>query len=332
MRTWLALALLASVVSCTPAPSDGSGRPPVAPVAVEEGPPLARALAAPAGSDIPRNDVPAPADSAAPAAPAAAPYDLAADLDRLEKEALKDLGPRTSVARLRRTYLVVGSRATVQSSLDFIENVLDAFYNGRFDRTVDQALPVYLFGDAGSYEAYCKKQYNSPCISIYGFFSYADHRLVMNVGLGIGTLSHELVHPIVAVDFPAAPTWINEGIASLFEAPLMPKKGVIHGARNWRHPRLMAGLQRPAEQAHTTLPVLFSLSDNAFRDDKEDLHYAMARYFCQWLDGQGKLWPFYRAWRDSRGADPTGEKSFKEVTGKTVAESQEAWARWVRGL
>jgi len=43
----------------------------------------------------------------------------------------------------------------------------------------------------------------------------------MNAGLGLGTLTHELIHPIVETDFPRAPTWINEGIASLFEAPMI---------------------------------------------------------------------------------------------------------------
>jgi hypothetical protein len=328
MRRWLLLALLAATPACTPAPADGPGRPPQSPVFPEEvapPPPPPQALAAPSGSEQPRNDLPLPPSPGVP-------YDLAADLARLEKEARKDLGEKVTVTRMRQTYLLVGSRATVQSSVDFVDNVLDAFYNGRFDRTVDQALPVYLFGDPGSYEAYCKKQYGAGCISIYGFFSYADHRLVMNVGLGIGTLSHELVHPIVAVDFPAAPTWINEGIASLFEAPVMPKKGVIHGVRNWRLPRLKTGLSSAKEHAHVTLPVLFSLSDAAFRDDQEDLHYAMARYFCQWLDGKNQLWPFYRAWRDSKGLDESGEKSFKQVTGQSVAEAQEEWIKWVRGL
>jgi hypothetical protein len=28
-----------------------------------------------------------------------------------------------------------------------------------------------------------------------------------------------------------------------------------------------------------------------------------ARTFCQWLDGRGLLWPFYRAWRDGVAED-----------------------------
>ena len=39
------------------------------------------------------------------------------------------------------------------------------------------------------------------------------------------TITHELVHPIVESDFPRAPTWIDEGLASLFEAPVLPRPG-----------------------------------------------------------------------------------------------------------
>ena len=50
------------------------------------------------------------------------------------------------------------------------------------------------------------------------------------------------------------------------------------------------------------------MSDATFRDDDESLHYAMARYACQWLDERGQLWSFYRAWRDDVTDDPTGER------------------------
>jgi len=38
----------------------------------------------------------------------------------------------------------------------------------------------------------------------------------------------------------------------------------------------------------------------------ESLHYALARSVCAWLDEQGKLWAFYRAWRDGVGRMRTG--------------------------
>jgi len=40
-----------------------------------------------------------------------------------------------------------------------------------------------------------------------------------HVSLGAGTLVHEMVHAFMAANFPAAPIWFNEGLASLFEQP-----------------------------------------------------------------------------------------------------------------
>jgi hypothetical protein len=62
------------------------------------------------------------------------------------------------------------------------------------------------------------------------------------------------------------------------------------------------------------------------------LNYASARYFCQWLDQKNLLWPFYQRWRDSHADDPTGEKAFVAVVGKTPAEADAEWARWVQNL
>ena len=278
--------------------------------------------------------------SAAPAASAAASLALAAPaletVEQLRQRARRELGERTSFALVRERFLMVGApgwgEGGVKSSAAFSERVLGALLNGRFDRLPAGTLPVYLFGNATSYEAYCQKQYGGACVSVYGFFSPADRRLVMNVGLGIGTLSHELVHPLVEVDFPLAPTWLNEGIASLFEAPLLPREGEIHGAKNWRYPRLQGALGSARERSKVSVEAIFALSDGVFRRDDEDLNYALARYLCQWLDSRQQLWPFYRGWRDGVATDPTGEKAFRAATGQTPAEATAAWLRWVRAL
>jgi len=75
------------------------------------------------------------------------------------------------------------------------------------------------------------------------------------------------------------------------------------------------------------------MSDEAFRDRDEDLHYATARYACQWLDEKRVLWDFYHRWRDGYAADPTGEKAFAAVLGgQTPREARASWTAWVRRL
>ena len=246
----------------------------------------------------------------------------------------EELGERARTA-VAGDWFVLGAppgSGAVDSSLPFVQQVLEALFHQRFSRGPSSAISVYLFPDANSYERYCRATFQEPCISVYGFFSPARRSLVMNLGLGIGTLSHELVHPILEADFPGAPTWLNEGIASLYEAPVLPRRGEIHGRKNWRYARLRSALGSAKGREQVTLAALFEMSDARFRGSGEDLHYAMARYACQWLDERGQLWDFYHAWRDGFASDTRGDKAFGSVVGRTPAEANEDWRRWVIGL
>lgn len=285
---------------------------------------------------LPSRAAPGPASGPAPApAPGAPAYDLPADREARIREARASLGPRTEASTVSDVFVLLGAGEwrgpAFQRSVSLVQSAMDAFLNGRFAKKPDHAISVYLFANAASYEAFCKSTYGAPCIAHYGFYEPGKRFMVMNAGLGLGTLTHELVHPLVEADFPGAPTWLNEGIASVFEAPVIPKAGEIHGAKNWRHPRLLRALDGP-EKATTRLETLFAMSDTTFRGDGEDLHYAMARYTCQWLDQRGRLWAFYQRWRDDAANDPTGEKAFAHVTGQTPGEATGAWSKWVRAL
>lgn len=257
-------------------------------------------------------------------------YDLVADLASRVADAKRELGDATPASVEADVFVVAGPGAS--GTVKFVRDTLAAYFNGRFDKRPARAVSIYMFASAAPYEAYCKKRWNEACLSPYGFYHPDPRIIVMNAGPGIGTLSHELVHPIVETDFPRAPTWINEGIASLFEAPVMPRAGEIHGAKNWRHPRLIAGLASPKERDEAKLDALFGMTDARFRGDNERLHYATARYVCQWLDSRGELWPFYRKWRDNVASDPTGARAFAEVTKLTPEQASEAWLKWVRSI
>jgi hypothetical protein len=261
-------------------------------------------------------------------------YDLRADVEARSAEARRELGARTGAQTVENVFLLISPPGQGSSNRTGIltKQVLNAYFNGRFDKRPTQAVSVYLFQEAKSYEAYCQQRWSEPCGSPFGFYRPDERRIVMNVGPGIGTLTHELVHPIIQTDFPGAPEWLNEGIASLFEALTMPAPGQIHGVKNWRHARLLRALRSAEQRDEASLPRLLALDDSAFRNDDEDLHYATARYFCQWLDQQGKLWSFYRQFRDHHERDPTGERAFVANVGKTPAEANAAWASWVKRL
>jgi len=271
----------------------------------------------------------------APPVPPTSHYDLAHDLGVRDADAHTRLGKGIETATVGGVFLLVGARGftggAFAQSRDLVTRALAAFTNGRFAKTPREAITVYLFGDAASYGAFCKAAIHEPYISPYGFYWPSERWMVRNAGLGLGTLTHELVHPLVEADFPRAPTWLNEGIASVFEAPAFTKPGEIHGVKNWRLPRLKQALasgERPKALPHT----LFGMSDETFRDDDESLHYALARYVCQWLDERGKLWDFYHAFRDERDADPSGEKAFTRVVGMPPVEADRAFLGWLSRL
>ena len=274
------------------------------------------------------------ANAVPPVGPTATSYDLKADLEVRRREAVAELGPRTEVQVVEGMFVVAatGGRRALAPAIDVARRALSAYFNDRFDTRPTRAISVYLFPTAAPYDSYCKARDGAACISPYGFYVHRDRRIVMNVGPGIGTLTHELIHPLVEADFPAAPDWINEGIASLFEHFYFSAPGQIHGAKNWRYPRLVQALRSKQERTEAGLPALFALSDQQFRGDKEDLNYAAARYLCMWLDEREDLWPFYQRWRDHSAEDPTGARAFEAVVGKTPAEANAEWVAWVLRL
>ena len=316
--------------SSAPAETAPAGAPTVA------SPPAASAAEriATAAAEAPASPPPVAAPQAVePVEPPEPPYDLAADLEERKRVARAALGAKVRLEVVDDVFLVVGDRSMTRyrfkRSLKMIRKTLVAYQNERFSTLPDRAVGVYLFDKKRPYQKYCKKHYGG-CGTPFGVYFRDDRRMVMNVGPGLGTLTHELVHPIVEVDFPQAPEWINEGIASLFERPRYPKPGHIKGITNWRLPRLRDAVNDPAERDLTRIDRMLAMSDAEFRGAHEDLHYSMGRYLCQWLDEQKLLWPFYRSWRDNHGEDPTGAKTFAAVVGKAPAEAQDEWVRWIK--
>jgi hypothetical protein len=68
------------------------------------------------------------------------------------------------------------------------------------------------------------------------------------------------------------------------------------------------------------------------------LPYAEARYLCMYLQEQGKLVAFYKAFRanataeDPAKKDAQGGATLESVMGKTLEELQKEWVAWVKTL
>jgi hypothetical protein len=264
---------------------------------------------------------------------AAPPYDLAADVAARTVEARSLLGAIAAITVVQQMFVVVSPRpgAHHAAAVKLASQALDAWYHGRFSRRPERALGVFVFPDRRSYAAFLAKRLGdsgAPADAL-GFYDHVERLVVVDGEAGLTTLTHELVHAVVAADFPGRPAWLNEGLGALYESPVFPSPGEIHGASNWRHAQLVAALRSPAERPRAGLERLFGMSDAEFLGPDLYLHYAMARELCRWLDERGELWAFYAAWRDGVDDDVTGEKAFERVVGMTPVGATAQWQKWV---
>ena len=151
----------------------------------------------------------------------------------------------------------------------------------------NEPVTVLLFRGEASYNHYCGKLFGDRDISIYGYYKPNLRTLVLNVDTGGGTLLHELTHALMDFDFPQAPDWLNEGLATLHEQCRFrtgPNGPWIEGLVNWR----LEGLQEVIRQGR--LRSLESLVvDPDFRGHLEGTNYAQARFFCLYMQDKGVL-------------------------------------------
>jgi hypothetical protein len=191
-----------------------------------------------------------------------------------------------------------------------------------FSKRPDKLIEVWLFRNEHSFRKGAKKFFDDSPDTPYGYYSPEHSALIMNVS-GLGTLSHELVHPYMEANFPEVPSWFNEGLASLYERP-SERKGHIIGLPNWRLPELKKEIRAK------TLPDLTKLlhtSRDEFYDASWDA-YAQARYLVYYLQEQGKLHDFYTKFlADTK--DPSGQTALEAVLGEKLDTFEAKWRAWV---
>lgn len=191
-------------------------------------------------------------------------------------------------------------------------------------------LDIWLFKDKDSYDTYSEQLFGSKPTTPYGYYSSQHKSLVMNISTGGGTLVHEIVHPFMATNFPACPSWFNEGLASLYEQSA-EQNGRIRGNVNWRLP----GLQRTiGDKRLPSFETLCGTTTHEFYDGEHAAsNYGQARYLCYYLQEQGKLVDYYRAFSKNAAKDPTGYATLQQVLGeRDMAEFQKRWEKYVSEL
>jgi hypothetical protein len=188
---------------------------------------------------------------------------------------------------------------------------------------------VWLFRGEESYLRHTAAIFGRAPSTPYGYYAPCDRALVMDVSTGYGTLVHEMVHSFMAANFPSAPPWFDEGLASLYERP-SDAGGHLHGGINWRLP----GLQRTIQERRTrSFEELTRLARPAFYGDRVGLNYAEARYLLYYLQQQGLLVTYYQRFVAAAPSDPTGYATLQSVLGETdMAAFQRRWEAFVLRL
>ena len=239
-----------------------------------------------------------------------------------------ELGDGVALQAVGVRYLVASDASAdeLRRAVGTVERV-DSALNLEFFATPRAApLLIYLFGDATSYDAYNVKAFGAVSDTPYGFYSSAEDLIVMNLATGTGTLAHELVHPLIAVDFPAVPSWFNEGFASLFEQSEYTAEGRMRGLVNWRFEGLLSAL----DAGEVALRPVMLTTTEAFYGEESGLNYAIARYLCLYLQEQGQLAAYYRAFREGVGEDPSGIATLESVLASPLDDIEKAWKDWLR--
>jgi hypothetical protein len=251
-------------------------------------------------------------------------------------EHLADLArqvPQGFTVVVQTPFVVVGDEApevVKRRAIQTVKWAVDKLKQDFFERDPEEIIDIWLFQDATSYTDHAQSLFHDRPSSPFGYYSQANHALVMNIATGGGTLVHEIVHPFMRANFPDCPPWFNEGLASLYEAS-SEKNGHIQGTVNWR----FQGLEKAIREGRTiSFQKLTSMSNAEFYGGSSyGQHYAQARYLCYYLQEKGLLVKFYRQFVAQARSDPTGYTTLMQVLGEKHMEAfKDKWEAFVLGL
>ncbi len=195
-----------------------------------------------------------------------------------------------------------------------------------FKQRPDKLIEIWLFKNEKTYRKGAKQFFGDDPDTPYGYYSSEHDAMVMNIGPGAGTLTHEVVHPFMEANFPNVPSWFNEGLASLYERP-SERKGHIIGLPNWRLPNLKKEIR---DKTLPDMTTLLSTTSDQFYNAEYDA-YAYARYLMYYLQEQGKLTEFYAKFVADK-KDLTGKTALEAVLGEKLETFEPKWRKWVLAI
>lgn len=147
------------------------------------------------------------------------------------------------------------------------------------------------------------------------------------------SLRHEYFHVLHWRDMgrigQTHPYWIMEGLASVLEDVEVDGNDAYIIRPSWR-----TNIAKRLERAGRLTPwrQFFALDRAQFLGSRARAFYAQARAIFMFMDHEGKLDDWYRAYTDSFEADPSGADAIAVVFGEPLEAVERRYKLWLRGL
>ena len=175
---------------------------------------------------------------------------------------------------------------------------------------------------------------------LYDAIAYSDPEARMMAAIcgqdptNCTSFAHELFHVMNADSYEDAPWWLSEGMAELYESGNIVRRGGLeefNAGVNWRK-KYLPRESLSEEKLYRLLTL--SANDPALNEPPGSaFEMAYARFFCQYLNAQGKLWDVYRTLRNrvwvDAVEDPSGSFMLQKELGKALGEIASDFQDWI---
>jgi hypothetical protein len=253
--------------------------------------------------------------------------DFARHIDALKKK----IPGRAFTIIIQPPFVVIGdgTPAAVKSQAETVRWAVSKLKQDYFEKDPLEILDIWLFKNEASYRKHTRSLFNDVPDTPYGYYSSEHKALIMNIETGGGTLVHEIVHPFVEANFPGCPSWLNEGLGSLYEQS-GEQDGHIYGYTNWRLPGLQEAIRAKLVPSFKSL---MATDARAFYNEDKGTNYGQARYLCYYLQERGLLIKFYKEFYAHRKEDHTGYQTLQTILNESDMDAfQKKWEKFVLDL
>ncbi|NOS84801.1 MAG: hypothetical protein HOP31_06650 [Ignavibacteria bacterium] len=211
-----------------------------------------------------------------------------------------------------------------------VRNTIEAMSNNYVNKLPDVVTPIFLFEKYDNYKEFVMENYDIPedDISPYGFYKISKNVIVVRYVSWKGSILHEITHRFIKSDFPNAPSWFEEGFASLNERSTF-KNGNLIGEFSFRILPLRRAMN---ENTYTGIRHLMETDDDELYGKRTSYYYAQSRYLLMYLQEKGLLETYYKAFRDSYDTDNTGITQIEDITAKSLKTLDEELLDYIKSF